>query len=221
MTDVRVINGKNWKTLLILSIIIPVSLLTTFKLTGTIQSPEVKETTELPTVTWNMTRPTSRLFVINKSVESFYKDETISLNFSLFVWDYVADDSWFGEFVEFRPKVMANVPNGFINSLNIMFSPIDNNAFLDIIKDKVGFFTEEHNLEIQSWKDSGETNQPYVKATAIGQPLDCYLLFTSHWIFLDRNEQDHLLTVTLSITYFNGQAYKKIVAPIEIYFLRG
>lgn len=217
MRTPQFLHERKWQVALLLSIIVPAGVLAGLGLSGLLNKPAVSQTINLNPVSWNMTRPAS-LLEINNSLENVYADETIQLNFKLFIWAYDNDDPWWGEYgdyVEIDPRLTVNLTRGHVDSLTIRFSGIDNASYLDIIEDPIGSFLWVHNLQINTIEDGFETPQPYVAATAVGKPKDCSIVLTTFWRFCDKDSRDHVSTATLELVYFDGEVYKKIVAPVQ------
>lgn len=214
MQTPQFLHERKWQVALLFSIIVPVGMLTGLGLRGLLNKPAISQTINLDAVSWNMTRP-ANLLVINKSLENVYADETILLKFSLYIWEYEENKPWIGENVEFIPRLVVNLTRGHVDFLTIKFSGIDNASHLDIIPGPIGSFLWVKNLQINAIEDSWKTSQPYVAATAVGKPKDCSIDITTFWIFSDKNSQDHMLTATLELVYFDGDVYKKVVAPIQ------
>jgi len=214
MQTPQFLHERKWQVTLLLSIIVPAGVLTGLGLNSLRNKPAISQTINLNPISWNMTRP-ANLLVINKSLENVYADETILLNFKLFIWVYDNDDPWVGDLVEVRPRLAVNLSKGYVDSLTIRFSGIDTASHLDIISGPIGSFLWVNNLQINAIEDSWKTSQPYVAATATGKPEDCSLVLMTYWIFSDKNSQNHMLTATLELVYFDGDVYKKVVAPIQ------
>lgn len=209
------VNGNNWKALLFLSIIIPMGLLTTFKFAGIISQPQITETIEQPIVTWNMPSPDQHPFLINRSLVNVYFDSVACINFSLFLWDYSTDVFISGDRIESLPSFSVSVSHGFVNSATIKFE-IDNYSWLDIIEDPVGGMLSTENLHIISIEDGQGVLPSYVIAETINKPIHCLMELTVFWHLFDGTAYDHTLKSTLEVVYFDGQAYKKIILPIEL-----
>ena len=83
---------RKWISLTLLSIVVPMSFLTMFRLAGILQEPlAISETKTLEPLKWKIERP-SYTIDIDDEVNSFYNDENISVNSSVYV--YIYDDSW-------------------------------------------------------------------------------------------------------------------------------
>lgn len=226
----RVFNIKSWKALLVMFVIVPVGLLTAFRLTGVSPEPVIiSKTITADTVYWNISRPTSSDFPsasvpcidVNKWVKNSYSDETISINFNIsFVqywenalgWPSDDDDDYFGS----PYSLIINASNGYIHSATIQISGIDEQAEFFIQPEQDATFAE--NLKICSIKEKygTHTNDAYVKATRINQPVNAALTAWTWFVFLDQNTLNHEILATGEIVCFNGTAYQRIIVPIQL-----
>jgi hypothetical protein len=204
-------------SLALLSIIIPVSLLAAFRVTGVLPGPPNRETVAVEAVSWNM----SRLYDykrLDELVNNSYITSVVSINLTVHVVNYYENDPVrFGlDNVDSIVLVNMSVREGFVESLFVNFAELDNHAALDIHQDM------DHidlvNLEVAKivdWNEAFGRNASF-KATSINQPANAYLRFPLGWMFRDHNDTNHQLTITLEATLFNGATYQKIRIPIQM-----
>ncbi len=219
--DLKVLTlRQRWKPLILLSIIVPVSLLVSFRLTGVLPEPPIPETFTVEVVRWNMSRP-SDFTTLDESVENVYADDAALVRWSIFIGAYHENNpDWpfdYNDGLGFRLVATANVSSGFIYSLAVKFSKIEDTAFLDIVADlKDPNWVELDNLEIKAVRDSWRTNKPYIDAMARNQPEYCSLKMASFWVFFDKNNIDHWIMASLEVKYFNGATYQAVALPIQL-----
>lgn len=215
---------RNWKTALILSIIIPTSIFTTFRLTGTLHGPAtIAETITAETVQWNMSRPLSNYELINQSVKNSYANSGISLNFDIKVLEYYENDidfpAWGNDYVKLRISVEANASNGFIYSVKVIFSSTETDATLTIYVASDSWIVK--NLENKRTRLYGSHEyEAYVEAYSQNRPYTCSLSFLAAWIFLDENTTTHQIRLTLETIHYNETVYEKIVTPMKLEVLK-
>jgi hypothetical protein len=209
--------SRKWMTLTLVAIITPVSLLTTFKITGIVREPLVPEIVNVEAVVWNVTRPESYTY-INEVVENHYDDGLSKVNMCAFVIDYSEKSEVFGEHIWLTINATAQVQEGFIHSMLIKLSVCDTDNFLSIhLLDPWGSPKKTENLKTEKIATSGTVNhEAYVYATGLYKPESCSLEIIVSWHFLDKRTLDHWITATVENTYFNGTAYRKVITPVKI-----
>jgi len=216
-------NLRNWKTAWILSVILPISLLATFRFTGTISGPvEISETVIAETASLNITRP-EKYRIFNELIENLHVDAVVSINFSLIVGSYHENEPGYPsdgkDDVSVGAIMHSNVNTGFIYSAKILFSKVDINAALRIPRFsgmplgsiKLGNLKAE-KIQYRSTDEQGV----YIEAMGIGQPRNCTLEICVFWVFLDENNVKHETIATLELVHFNGVHYRKVVIPIRL-----
>lgn len=212
-------SSRKWLSVAALAIIIPISLLTTFKLTGIIpQPPTIANTIETETITWNMTRSSADCVELLEHVENRYCN-TLSVTLDANVLYYFDNEAgwpaWGNDYVKLLILTSANLSNGFIHSLKIGFSKTDSYAFLRIVEDPNSM--ELCNLKISQISDPATSeNEAYFEAVNLNQPKNCSLSILTYWVFTDKNNANHWITVTLEVDYFNETKYERVVIPIQL-----
>lgn len=213
-------NGRKWFSLALLSVIVPVSLLATFKIAGIIPQPPNTETIEVDTVSWNMTRPTETMGFVGKKAENRYDDNLTKIEMYVHVFDYMENSEGFGDCTWFSVNASAHVEEGFVHSMFVRLSEIDPEAVLTIPRNDP--WLKMYNLKTESTDTTGtNSSEAYIRATALNQPADCSLKIRVSWFFLDTdlNNLDHHVTVTVETIVYNGSAYKRIITPIKMNML--
>jgi hypothetical protein len=85
---------KKMASLTLLSIMLPISLLATFRLTGVIQEPPTPQIITVETVSWNMSRP-SNYIILDVLGRNHYSDDIVSVNFSINIVTYHENEEFF------------------------------------------------------------------------------------------------------------------------------
>jgi hypothetical protein len=208
---------QSWKAVLFLSIILPVSLFTAFRLTGTFPEPaKISEVITAAGVAWNMTRP-SRTANLNVTTTNFYSDgnlkQTMSVFAAVYSENYPEYPAWNSDYLTLRVRGGANVSDGFICSVKVIFSQIDEKAVVEINMNSEAI--ELNGCRKDNVRIFGDhTQTAYFEATAVDQARDCSLGALVAWVFLDDKTADHGIVATFETTYFNGTVYKQINIPI-------
>lgn len=213
--------NTKWASVALLSIIIPVTLLASFRLTGIQPEPQTPQTITVETVSWNMTRPRSiDIIAIDERVSNSHVDDIASVNLAIQVGGYRESAPrywlWKGGYdeIDLSVAVTANISKGFVYSIVIELSNIDAQADVIIIDGES--WMQLHNLEIVELDDSSYRHKAWIEASSFGQPLDSVLGIIVFWDFFDQNIADHFMSVTAEVTYFNGSTWQKVTVPIQL-----
>jgi hypothetical protein len=216
---------RKWIAITFVAIILPISLLTTFKLTGIIPEPTVSEIITVDSVNWNMTRPLNPdggYCNIGETVENTYVNNEVAVGLCVNAAEYVHDPSpevgpYFGrDGVGFAVFANFSIPKGFGVSLVVKYLPTDDNATVYVETSDYAVIQENVSVTDIRWFGTNE-NEAYAKAEILNSP--CYLNIDAYWVFDDQNSIDHTLNVTLEATYFNGTTYRRIVLPVTLQIL--
>lgn len=200
-----------------MAVVLPVSLLVTFRLTGIL--PELPlETITVDAVGWNMSRP-SDLSLVNETVKNFCADGSASVSLDVLSYTYYENAGfWLGfDVVRAMVSVNASVEEGFIESLAVSFLEVDGHAALDIDQnyDRI----ELVNLEVASirdWSGLYFGGNAFFKAVSIGNRNMPTQNFFSHGCSMIKNDVNRQITLTLVATYYNGIARQEVTIPIQL-----
>ena len=210
--------SRKWLSMAVLAIIIPISVLTTFKLAGIIpEPPTIANTIETGPVNWNVTRPSDSVIFRNEVAENSYSGDAVTINLSVLIDRYmtkslITDNS---DCVWLLINTTSQVSQGFIHSMLIRFSRAEDDAYLLI--HKFDPWPKVHGLEIGDIVTFGSNvHEAYTSANGIGQPKKCSLEILVSWHFLDSNNISHWTTAFLETVYFNGTTYRKVIMPIGL-----
>jgi len=216
------IRRRKIASLTLLSIMVPISLLAGFRITGLIQEPYTEVITT-DDVVWTHERPPLKHlnagggYEFDTMVKNFYGNDDIAVELIVHVYYYWENhDCWtFGirDQVDFR--VYVNVSMGQMSDSRIMvkYCPKDGNAIVWVHNDP--FFLIAENASVTDIEQIGtDATEAYAAARALSSS---YRLFTwNDWLFSDENLEDHTLEITLEMTYRDGIANRKIVLPIVL-----
>jgi hypothetical protein len=214
---------KNWKTALLLSVIIPISLLTSFKLSGILREPlAITETNVLSAEKADFERPYGSA-LMNETLNAFYSQELISADLSICLTNFFSVFSLYGgsDVVNISTNVTTVVAQGFINNINITFleeyqysqiwlrEPQNWPSIYDDYENLM-FIDYAHTLRqkgLKAFMEFGGTNRPKSVHLSV-QGVD--------WVLRTPKNHAHKLSINMELTYFNGTAYKKVVQPFQI-----
>jgi len=203
------------KAILILSVVLLVSLLVTFRLTGILEEPPIPEFRMGDTVVWSAKKFQSTR-TLSEPVESFYQDDAVSINFTIVIGTYhVGDLEWnYNDWVNLKIVATANTSFGFIHSMDINFSRTDDYSSFNPLNDP----DEIETYGVSIWRHDSfatSTTEAHVMAKADDQTSYAYLSINADWVFLNK-DSDNSITITLETTVFNGTSYIRPIMPIQL-----
>jgi len=212
------------KALFVLSIVVPVGLLTTFRLTGILKEPmTITQTITVDTVSWNMSRPAispRQIITVGKVVTNFCSDETISINSRILIAGYFEDRlSWPSDgdddVLEIVVNVDTNTSKGYIHSVAVRFSICDASSVLLIEHHPEATFSRNLKMHLVYDRATNE-HQAYVNAVSANQPSAASVSVFTFLVFFDKNNLNHEMVATSEIIYFDGATIRKIIIPIQL-----
>lgn len=203
--------------IIFLSIVLPVSLFAALRLAGVFSEPATPEILAAEIVDWSMSRP-YRYEAISGLVNNSYTDNGASVDVVVHVRYYYENDPvLFGlDNVYSDMLVNVSVNEGFVESLFVNFTKLDEHAALDVSEDMDTM--QMVNVEVSKISDWNLVfgRDAYIRATSVNHPKNASLRLIFAWIFNDPDNADHLLAVTLEATVFNGGKYQRIQVPIQM-----
>lgn len=206
---------RKWMAFTLAAIIMPMSLLTAFKITGIIPEPLTPEIVVVEAKSWSGER-TSSIYNYNEWVMNLYSDNTTSVSLEVAVGVYIAESGygWTSyRYMDFHIVATANTSGGFIYSMDMEFHRGNKHtSVVDIIEHP--HLLELHNLRLQEVHDALVETEDCVTTIAEGTPKNCQLISNIDWVFLNQDVDDNI-AVTLKTTYFNGTTYRKIIMPLH------
>ena len=218
------LNGREMKALFVLSIIVPVSLLVTLRLTGILEGPiTITETTTLEAVKWEFQRPT-HASDINDKLNITYTVDEFSANMHVLPVFYsespVMDDNDYLRIITVVNSTAIN-SNCFIETVHVAFDKDSQPSLVSWIPGYLDF----ENLSLvgvsSGWTSGEDYKEAYVKLAGEGHPKGIYFRATVEWSLLTSNNQTHQMEVTYELTYYNGTAYKKVIQPFQLRIVGG
>ncbi len=204
---------KKMASLTLLSIMLPIGLLATFRVIGVVREPPKTETFTVETVAWNMIRP-SQISVLGNTASNSYADVKASVDFKVNVvgyrenWDFF----WFDDVdvVDLRILASSSVTDGYITRMNVKFSGIDDLADLSI--ERADESMELRHLEVN--RISEGSSEASFETTSVQKPQTGSLSILTFWVFSDTNSKDHWATITLEVTFFTEGMFKEMRIPL-------
>lgn len=223
---------RKWVSITLLSIVILVSLLITFRLTGTSPEPQTPISVLAEAISWQIDRPTLSVGIKDAVVKNLYENENISIIFEVYVSGYSEEKSMYGgsDVVFFSLNVNCSVGRGFVERVDLFLREQSNKTQVNLSDHIPTPFSERFfNLSVEGWADAfsplyspsfkeeldiTSSLKSYLKSVGVDQPSSVGLSNGFGWILRTPNNQSHQMEVTLELTYWDQAAYKKIVAPI-------
>lgn len=212
-------NSRELKALFILSIVAPVGILISLRLTGILQEPiTISETITLEAVKWSFERP-NHFTYIDEKLNATYSGGALSSTFSVIIGIYDENSvSHLGvDYVTMAVRVNSTVtnPNGFIESLYVVFGKDSQPSLISWVPGYLDF----ENLSLvgvtSGWTSEENFKEAYVKLAGVGSPERIYFRATTEWSLLTSNNQTHRMELLYELTYYNGTAYKKVTQPFQ------
>ena len=218
------LNGRNLKVLMLLSVVLPIGVLVSFRLAGILQEPPI-ETTTLEAVKWEFQRPHPDQSVpIYNDLNATYVGNGLSVTFSLELWKYLNGSmSWIppGDWIDMGIRINATViePDGFFDDVNIIFRNDSQPSHVNLLHTSL----EYANLslaDIAEERNPESYTKAYVKLSAVNRQNRVYFSAFAQWNLLDASSNIvHQLEVTYELTYYNGTTYNKIIQPFQLKLL--
>lgn len=226
------LNGREMKALFVLSIVVPVSLLATLRLTGILQGPiAIAETIASEAVKLEFERPSFFDVNIGKKLESLHTSDEASINVSLSVFDYnEAPNEYGSDFTEMNTNLTANISNGYIQNVYLAFHENFTSSqveFFEISSDPHHQLHKFDNLSIVGYAHTSNGSvkgnerlkgdeKAFIRLASINYPSSIYVRSPVRWILRSPNNQMHQMEMISEVTYFNGTVYKKIIQTFNV-----
>jgi len=216
----RRLNEKKLKALFVLSIVAPLSLLTTLRLAGILQGPiTITETTTLEPIKWEFQRPNQSIDILNELGATSASDE-LSANMYILILSYHNNSQFNDDNDYLRMLIKANstVANshGFIESVRVVFRKDSQASLVDWLGTSFNF----ENLSLVSfssgWTHGERYETAYVALTSANHTRRINFSAIVEWSLLTPKNQTHQMEVDYEFIYFNATAYKKIIQPFQL-----
>lgn len=205
---------RKWIAFTLIAVILPISLLTTLKLTGVIPESQTPETITMETINWEMERLTYTVEIGEKIKNNYTADKTaIEMGVQIHAYREEASSSPFFGNDGISFSVFVNITQGHILSSMIKYYPLDLNT--TVLIDISDWALVLCNATVTEMNIVGtNSSEAYVAIKVPNSP--CRIESLAHWIFSDKKVETHQLHIEVEVTYFNGSIYKKIVTPIHL-----
>ena len=193
-------------------------MLTAFKTTGFVREPEtLNDIIRLDNAIWNVSRPSGYLRFENPVVR-IYSTADFWANITVFPHSYYESDPLINDNDDLQLiiEVASLVNQGFVHSVQIRFSETDEQSMIDIIYPAE---LNPHYVELFNLKEAKayDGRNAFYEAVMTNESKEARLVLKMvSWIFLDRNDVGHWMTITVAITYFDGSLYHQVLVPIEL-----
>jgi hypothetical protein len=219
---------RSWKAVFILSFIVPVSLLVTFRLTGVLHGPvAIAESTVLDVIMWEAERPDTPSNPLN-IMDGVYINSLYENEIKLAQWILVADYDPSSEEYSGLPEVTLNfnltasTPKGYIHSINLTAEE-KNYAYAWVDCHQELLLCEEYkpcNLTVNDFQDchTGLNQTAFIHLAGVNYPSKVSFWVPFRWLFYGPYNQTHVLNVTSELIYYNGTVFKKVVQPFQLKF---
>jgi hypothetical protein len=198
---------------LILSLVIPISLIVSFRAANVTHEPlAIAETLTLGTVSREFERPGLVISYVNETVETHYSGD-IAVNQSIELCAFSNEDFDYGgsACLEMRFNVTAQVNGGFIEALNLTLEDGYESARIDesrYIMDMSGLLVSHSSADFE--------RKVFVQLSGVDCPKNVSFCLPFSWVLYSPYTQAHQLDVTSEITYYNGTVYKKVIQPFQL-----
>ena len=203
--------------LVLLSIVVPVSLLVSFRLSGILyEPPTISETKILGTVNWSLERP-SAVIDIGDNLENFYSDNEISSQCLIFITDYVEHAGHYGgnDYVAMIVNVTVTTLKGHIEAFFITFVENYEKSRIDLFE--FPQVSKLENLKITNYEEwKSDPLKAFIELAGVDNPRSTSFSTPVYWVLYGSQDQHHQMNLTMEIIYFNGTTYKKLVQPFKL-----
>lgn len=202
---------RRWKALLLFSLVVPVGLLATFKLTGVFDgSKSITERITMQDIEWKAPVPT-QIFEWRENLTSVLERDDIRLNQKLMIWTYFPSDGLF--LIGFEMEAEASDAHGFLDSVRITFVNSENFR-VNFVQ---GITFQLSNLTINGIDDAGVDRYIYMRSTnhsgraSFQGSADCFL----------SQAGDIRTDAVFETIYFNGTTYNQVLQAFRLGLSRG
>jgi hypothetical protein len=215
------LNGREMKTLFVLSIVLPVGLLATLRMTGILpDSVRISETITLEAMRWEFQRPASagfKVVEINRELVAASTSASLRVNLSVSIYEYVQSVS--GDdylLMGLAGNATLAGPHGFLEGVNVAFGKDLRPSTIDWQET----YFDLRNLSLESSSDGLTNGEAYAKAfvqlAGLNHPNEVYFSGKVVWFLITPATENHEIELTCEITYFDGSAHRKLTQPYQL-----
>jgi len=222
---------RELKPLLLLSVIVPIGFLVTFRLSGIVGEPAViTEVLQLKNVKWKCERPYLWSRVPNPTANVTFSNDEVAFNWDLGLSSY--DPEWFGSektiFIGIA-DLSFSVQHGFVHTVQVNYRedyPMSSVTIWRNCLDLNETYFARYDLKIDKIVDSQENWQllenntkASINMVGLGKP-DRVFVKNGSVLYRLRSPYNytHQLEISSRIIYFNGTIYKELVQDIQFIF---
>lgn len=202
---------SSWKSILLLSMILPIALFTGLKVTGITPTPEPETITLAPRV-WQFNR-TPDFTIINQSLTATYGDNSSQMSFLVLADGLFPATPVMSTYIDLGLEFTATpLTSGFsVASVLVYFgSDIQPSATeLDLLSMSI------ENLTVRSMVVSGEQAGVLLLGN-VSQGSGCHFFVVAFWWLFAPDNVTCQRQVNFEVTYFNGTAYERIVQSFDL-----
>ena len=209
--------GQKWKLLMLMSIVVPMSLLVSLRLTGVLKETTIEvEEIALEPVTLNLSRPSETLERLNKSAQSKWTKEGISMTMGIHICSYLEGalaPFYCHDGLTFKTFANASSRQGYFTSMSISFHLLDNNSMVFLDTNRWSLEVLNGSIARLMYFGTNETDA-YIEADVLN--ASCSLRDQIFWVLLDEHNQSHELQITMEVMHVNKTEAKIITVPIVL-----
>jgi hypothetical protein len=212
------------KAVLLLSVVVPLGLLTIFKVGGLLGGEaRISETLNLNPVNWTLERPGGVLHLDpNNRAERVFENDEISIWLDVTPLLYV-EDGPLGTDDTLWQGISANISltRGFLRSLNIVFTESAHLAAVRYQPTTGDLGTKLVGLGIDSYASGyGRLElrnmiRAFVNMSGLNRPSAVFFEDSSWWYLLGSQNQTLEMRIVFEIVYSNGVVFKRLVQPFS------
>lgn len=208
---------KKVLSLMFLSVLVPVGLLTSLRLTGLLGAggePAVAQTITLDSINWELERPYGPIEIREKIPSSYDNDVAIRQAIEVFLFE---SNSLYGgsDTVHLDINVTVSENRGYIRDVRLVFHENYENALINIIYQpvwmKLGNLTQ---TALNQWRSA------FINFTAQDRPHGASAWIPVDWVLQSPSNQTHQLDIVSEIVFFNGTVFKRVIQPFHLKLYR-
>jgi len=215
----RKLNGRDLKALFILSIVAPVGILASLRLTGILQEPKtISETVTLESINWEFQRPNNDVY-IDKKLDATYVNSEFKATMLIWIGAYHENDPIIFDHLSLGIIINSSTtnPDGFIENIYVVLR--ENYQASKVSWVRTDFLLE--NLSIVDLKELPEENsvKAYARFVGLNHSNRANLQAAILWKLWSSNAQSHQMEISCELIYYNGTAHKKMAQPFQLRIL--
>lgn len=217
--------SHHFKSIFMLSIIIPIGLFASLKLAGFLDtSVTIAETATLTLVNWEIPRPTQSM-TISDVLEAPYANDGLSTTFSIIFGTFQEspmshdDNDYLRMMLEIN--LIAVEPGAFIEGVSVVFHQDCQPSLVDWISTDINFENLSLLTVSSGWTYGENFKEATVELAGANHPRSANFSATVEWSLLTSNTETHQMEIAFELTYYNGTVYKAIIQPFQLRLYTG